>query len=148
MCFCNIKIKSFSFNFLLILCEFPIMHPNRTHLPSPCVHPPPLQPPFQKKIKKQKQKQATTTKPKKAHHGSYNVSQCVPQYTFLSTHLYLGMFFAMSHWSGLRSLASATLPILDPHRDSSQTSCCCPGSWRPCSFVMCRTDLFAHSSCS
>ena len=35
------------------------------------------------------------------------------------------MFIAVSHWSGLRPLASATLSILDPHWDSSQISCCC-----------------------
>ena len=37
------------------------------------------------------------------------MSQCVPQYTPLSTHLHLQMFIAMSHWSGSRSLASVTI---------------------------------------
>ena len=60
------------------------------------------------------------------------MSQCVPQYIPLSTHLYLQMFIAMSHWSGLRPLASATLSILDPYWDSSQISCCCPVSWSSC----------------
>lgn len=35
--------------------------------------------------------------------------QCVPRYTLLSTHLYLQMIIAMSHWS-------VTLLILDSHR--------------------------------
>jgi hypothetical protein len=40
------------------------------------------------------------------------VSQCVPLYTLLSTHLYLQMFIAVSPWSGSRPRASATLSIL------------------------------------
>jgi hypothetical protein len=36
----------------------------------------------------------------------------------LSTHLYLQMFTAMSHQSGLRPLASAALSVIDPHGDS------------------------------
>jgi hypothetical protein len=36
--------------------------------------------------------------------------------------------------SGSRPLAFATLSMLDPHQDSSQLSCCCPVSWRACSF--------------
>jgi hypothetical protein len=47
------------------------------------------------------------------------VSQCVPQYTLLSTLPYMQMFIAMSHWSGSRPLASVTLSILDPHQGSS-----------------------------
>lgn len=39
----------FFLNFLLVLCEFHIMHTNPTHLPSPCTCPPPLQPPLWKK---------------------------------------------------------------------------------------------------
>jgi hypothetical protein len=53
------------------------------------------------------------------------VYRCVPQFTLLSTQLYLQMFIAMSCWSGLRSLASATLLILDLPRDSFQRPCCC-----------------------
>jgi hypothetical protein len=33
----------FSFNFLFVLCEFYIMHPNPIHIALPCTHPPPLQ---------------------------------------------------------------------------------------------------------
>ena len=47
------------------------------------------------------------------------VCLCVPQYIPLSTHLHLQMFIAMSHWSGSRPLASATLSIVDPHLYSS-----------------------------
>jgi hypothetical protein len=43
------------------------------------------------------------------------VSQCVPQYTLLSIHLCLQIFIAVTHWSGLRPLAAATLSVLDPH---------------------------------
>jgi hypothetical protein len=72
--------------------------------------------------------------PKTSHCGSCNMSQCVPQYFPLSTHLHLQMFIAMSHWSGSRPLASLTPSILDAHPDSSQLSCCCSVSWRSCSF--------------
>jgi hypothetical protein len=34
----------------------------------------------------------------------------------------------------LKPLTSATLSVLDPHRDSSLISCYCPVSWRFCSF--------------
>ena len=63
-------------------------------------------------------------------HGSCDVSQFVTQYNILCTHLCLQMLIAMSHWSGLRPLASATLYILDSNRDS----CCCAVSWRSCRF--------------
>jgi hypothetical protein len=52
----------------------------------------------------------------------------------LSTFLCLHMFIAMSHWSGSRPLASATLSILAPHQDSSLISRCFLVSWRSCSF--------------
>jgi hypothetical protein len=66
--------------------------------------------------------------------GSCGVSQCVPQFTLLSTLLCLQMFIAMTHLSGVRPLASASLSILDPRWDSSRIHCCCPVSWRSCSF--------------
>jgi hypothetical protein len=47
---------------------------------------------------------------------------------------FLQMFIAMSHWSSMRPLASATPSILEPHWDSSSLSCWCPVSWRSCSF--------------
>lgn len=50
------------------------------------------------------------------------MSQCVPQYALLSTCL----------WSGSRPMASATLSILDPSKNSSQMSCCYPVLWRSC----------------
>jgi hypothetical protein len=46
---------------------------------------------------------------KKKSNESYSVAQCVPQYFLLSTLLCSQMFIAMSHWSGLRPLTSATL---------------------------------------
>lgn len=36
------------------------------------------------------------------------MSQCVKQYTLLLKQLYLQMFIAVSHWSDLRPLVSAT----------------------------------------
>ena len=53
----------------------------------------------------------------------------------MSTPLYLQVFIATTLCSGLRSLASATLSVLDPQWDSSQIFCCCPLSWRSCSFA-------------
>lgn len=47
------------------------------------------------------------------------VTQCVTQSTFLSKYLSLQMFVAVSHWTGSRLLASATLSILGPEWDSS-----------------------------
>jgi hypothetical protein len=44
------------------------------------------------------------------------------------------MFIAMSHWSDSRPLDSATQSMLDPHRDFFLIACCCPESWRSCSF--------------
>lgn len=75
-----------------------------------------------------------TKKKKKSHCGCCGMSQCVPQYTFLFTHLHLQMFIAMNHWSHSRHLASVTLSILDPHRDPSWISCCCHVLWRSSSF--------------
>jgi hypothetical protein len=54
-------------------------------------------------------------------------------YHFVQT-TYLSMFTAVSHGSGSRPLASATLSVLAPHWDCSRLSCCSIGSWRPCSF--------------
>lgn len=55
-----------------------------------------------------------------------SLSQRFLDYTVLSTHIYLQMFIAASHWSELRPLASSTSSILDPHQESSWISCCCP----------------------
>jgi hypothetical protein len=63
------------------------------------------------------------------HYGNCSIHS-VPQYTSLLKHLHLQMFIAMSHWSGLRPLSSATPSIVNPHWDSSRTSCRCPVSWR------------------
>ena len=55
---------------------------------------------------------------------NYGGSRFITQYTLSSKQIHLQMFIAMSHWFGLRSLASATLSKLDPQRDSTQISCC------------------------
>ena len=106
-----------SLNFLLLLCEFPIINPNPMHLPvTPYL-------PFTFANKQ------TSYLKEKSHCGSCCVSYSIPfVYTF-----YLQMSIAMSHWSGLRPLASAILSILDPHWVSSQILCCCSVSWRSCS---------------
>lgn len=67
---------------------------------------------------------------------SESVSSCVPRNTFLSQQLCFSMFIAMSHWSGLMPLASATLSKLDLLLDSFQISCCCSESWWSYSFGM------------
>ncbi|CAO2580303.1 hypothetical protein LEMLEM_LOCUS1378 [Lemmus lemmus] len=46
----------------------------------------------------------------------------------------LNVAIARSHWFVSRPLVSAPLSLLDPHWDSSWVSCCCPVSWRSCSF--------------
>lgn len=58
------------------------------------------------------------------------MSWCSPQHNLLPKQFYLQRVIAVSHWSGLRPLTSASLSILDPPRDSSQKSCCSPVSWR------------------
>jgi hypothetical protein len=65
------------------------------------------------------------TKREKKCCGICSAWQCVPQCILLSTLLCLQMFIATSPWSGSR--------IVDPHRGSPQSSCCCPVSWRSCS---------------
>lgn len=44
------------------------------------------------------------------------MSQYVPQYTVLFILLCLQIIIAMTHWSGTRPLASATLSVLEPYR--------------------------------
>lgn len=46
------------------------------------------------------------------------MSWCVTQYTHLPKQLYLKMIIAMSHWSGVRPLASPTIALQDPLWDS------------------------------
>ena len=41
---------------------------------------------------------------------------------------------AMSPWSGSRPLASVIPSVPVPHQGSSLTFCCCPETWRSCSF--------------
>ena len=54
--------------------------------------------------------------------------------SFVQTALLANIHCMMSCWSGSRPLASGTPSILDPQWNSSQISCCCPESWRSCSF--------------
>lgn len=97
------------------------MHPNPTYLPiSPCslsalaTFPP--------KGNKQKKK----INKNKSQWKLLCVMLCHIVKILLSKQLHLQMFAAMSHWTGLRPLASDTLSILDPHPESSRIACYCP----------------------
>jgi hypothetical protein len=98
--------------FLLVLCEFHIMNPNPTHLPilpflctlCPCKLPPPQ--------KKENRKKFLKELKRNKHRGSSSVSQCVPRYTLLSTHLYLQIFVTMNLWSGFWLLPPYQYQIL------------------------------------
>jgi hypothetical protein len=99
-------------NFLLIFFELYIMYPNSIHLP--------ILPYLSS---------ALATSPKKGKRKEKNPTtelRYVTQNVLLSKQLCLQMVTAMSHRSGSRPLASATLSILDAHWNSSQISCCCP----------------------
>ena len=121
---------SFYLTFLLILYACHIMY-HQSHLSSfissrcPCnLHP------------KDNKQNSNQTKPNKKPHLVMEAVVChsVAQCSLLCIHLCLQMFIAVSHWSGLRPLASSTPSILEPHQDFSQMSCCCPASWRSNSF--------------
>jgi hypothetical protein len=114
------------------------MHSNPTHLPALHICLPSLQPLNQKERKTKTQN--TTTKPSL---WSCSLSQCVTHSVSLTVchsqcvtyhPTFLPVLTAVSHWSGSRTLASVPQSRLDPHRDSSQIACCCPVSWRSCSF--------------
>jgi hypothetical protein len=100
------------FNLLLILCEFHIMYPVLSYLPSALTTPP----------QNKKHKQINKTKIKSPNHRKHLVAeapvcpQCVPR----PTHLHAWVFIALSHWSDSRSLVSVTPSVLDPHWDSCQ----------------------------
>ena len=81
--------------------------------PSTHICPLPLQPSPENKTHPHK----TKTKHRKHFivEAIISMSQCVPRYISLSTHLHLQMFIAASQWSGLRSLSSVTPSIFDPH---------------------------------
>lgn len=83
-------------NFLLPLCEFAIMHANRTYLPLPQYLPSTL-----------------ATSPSTEEENllvEAAVCQCVLQNIHLFILLCPQMFIALNHWSCTRPLASATLP--------------------------------------
>ena len=63
----------FCFNFLSVLCEFHIMHPNPTPFPIPLYPPSTL---------------ATYVPIEKYHCGSCSVSQCIPQYTPFCSYIF------------------------------------------------------------
>lgn len=65
---------SFCFlDFLLIRCEFHIMHPNSTHLPAPHLSPLPLHTFIPKGNRKQKQKQRKHQNQQTEHHRTVEV---------------------------------------------------------------------------
>lgn len=118
---------------LLILWEFHNMHPNSALLPVlpyPQLTPTACSP---KELIKNKQnlKSNHLTLSSLQHSfiyhsgiGSCSVSHSMPFSPISPAHR---VFIAISHWSGLRFRA-----YLDPHRNSSRLSCCCPKS---CGFV-------------
>lgn len=59
---------------------------------------------------------------------------CVTRSTLLSKQLPLKMFTKVSHWCGLRPLASVILSEWGPRLDSSQISYCFPVSRSSCHF--------------
>lgn len=61
------------------------------------------------------------------------VTMCPPVHHFVLT-AWLANVDAMSHHSGSRPLAFATLSMLDAYWDSFWVSCCWPVSWWSCSF--------------
>ena len=75
------------------------------------------------------------------------MSQCVPQYARLSTLLYVQMFIVMHYWSGSKPLASATPPILDPHR-GLLLDMLLPYVMEILQFWIFRTGPFVHSNSS
>jgi hypothetical protein len=78
--------------------------------------------------------------------GLQCVMVCHTLYNFLSKHLYLQIFIAMCHWSGLRPLASAILSILDPHGDPLNLLLSCV--MEILQLWICRTGPFMCSSSS
>jgi hypothetical protein len=109
------------FYFSLILCELSIIYPNTTHLPIPSYLPSTLYPPTSKRKE---------NLPHGSHIVLYFVSHSIP---FCPNNLTYKCSLQWV-WSGLRSLTSATLAILNPPWDSFLKSCCCPVSWRSYSF--------------
>ena len=102
--------------YLLILLVSPYLH----------IFPPLLQPQLQIKVKFEK----TIMKQKKNLVMNAEVWP-IESHSFLFSPFIL---FASVHWSGSRPPASAAPPITDSHWGSSWISCCCPVSWRSCSF--------------
>ena len=119
----SLKCGNLSFHlylYFLKVVKFTLSTPIPLISLTPCTCPPPLQP-------------SSLTKENIFHHGSCSVL-VYPTVYLLSSLPCLPMFIAITCWSGTRSLVSATRLILDPHWDSSWISCCCPVSWRFCSF--------------
>lgn len=103
-------------NFLLLLCEFPIMLHNTIHLPNFTCSLPLQSPPSKRK--------------KKSHCESFSVSQvCPTAYPFVHTSLIINV-----HCSESLVFPSAIPSVLDSHWDFSRISSCCPVSWGSCFF--------------
>jgi hypothetical protein len=111
--------RSFKKRFYWVFVKFTSFNPTPLISLSPHTHPLPLYPLPKKK--------------KKSCREIHSVSQCVPQYTLWITLLCLQMFIAINYWLDL------DLYLL-PHyqywnlTETYLISCCCPVSWRSCSF--------------
>lgn len=73
---------------------------------------------------------ATPQNKKQVSPREHGVPWPVPQYSFLPRQLYLQMFVAPCHCSGLRPPPSATPSVLDTDPASSWISCCWPEALR------------------
>ena len=109
-------------HFLLILCEFHILYLNPTRLPVPSYITSALgnTTPTMNKNKTNQTNKKYLAMEVAVCPGDHTV-YLLPKQTDLQT------FIAVSHWSGSGPLASAMSSIQDPHRDSTQICCCCPG---------------------
>lgn len=109
------------------------MNPNPTHLPVPSLVLCPYNLPCKTKFQSKNKQDVKQSKTKPWHERC--VTQWVTYLTLYIRHLYLRVLTAMSHWSGIRALATPS--ILGPHYDSY----CCLLSLRSCCFGSAGTAL-------
>lgn len=118
---CIFLSNLFFFNFLLVLCELHILHTYsspHSFVSTLC----PCNTPQIKQIFKQ------------SLFVEAVVCHSEPRTISFSSLIFTANVIAMNHCSDSRLLAWATLSVQNPQWDSSWICCCCPVSWRPCSF--------------
>jgi hypothetical protein len=124
LCDNSAEFLSFYLTFYWFFVEFTSCTPIPLISPSLHTYPPPLKPPLDLPTSPKQKKINLIVEAVACHNVFYSIIVC----------LLVQMFIAMSHWSGLRPLASATPSVLDPNQDYSQISCCWPLSWRSYKF--------------